>query len=255
MTILKKRFCRLLILLTAALTSTSLFAQEDTNQWKRASAASEAYHTYRLKNTVPPYGLVKIKALINGIKDSGGDNDVYYRVLSDKDYLNLSLREKFTYHMIHAEVSSQNCDAMPPILEEDHKIFGNLPDAFSEEGWSEKQIDFLVSNRDSVLSLIKESVNRSKRVGLNYKAVVVQVNGRELIPFLIRTYKLDHKDYDILTVLMLLMKKNEYKPFMISASFLKLYGAKSNYQSFINYNQANEDLIISRAQDYYNGLK
>lgn len=230
------------------------FSQEEL-PWKEASASSQAYHKYRQKSTIPPYGLAKVKKLVSGIVYLESDGSNGTSSLSNKAYLALSLREKFTYHMIHAEVSSQNCDVSPPILEEDKKIFGNLPDAFDEAAWSERQENFLVNNRDSVLALIKASVSRTNRVGLNYKAAIVQVNGKEIIPFLIETYKRDQKDYDILTVLMLLMKKGEYKPFMTSASFVKLYGSKSTYLSFIDHNKANEELIINRATAFYNGLK
>ncbi|WP_342331353.1 hypothetical protein [Pedobacter sp. FW305-3-2-15-E-R2A2] len=238
----------------ASLVPVTAFSQEEL-PWKEASASSQAYHKYRQKTTIPPYGLAKVKKLISGIVYLENDGDNGISGLSNKAYMALSLREKFTYHMIHAEVSSQNCDVSPPILDEDKKIFGNLPDAFDEAAWSERQENFLVSNRDSVLALIKASVSRTNRVGLNYKAAIVQVNGRALIPFLIETYKRDQKDYDILTVLMLLMKKGEYKPFMTSASFVKLYGSKSTYLSFIDHNKANEELIINRATAFYNGHK
>lgn len=231
-------------LLTAPLSS---FSQREA-VWKEASPSSQAYHTYRLKSSVPPYGLTKVKALIAGIK---ADEDNFTEALSNKAYLGLSLREKFTYHMIHGEAYSQNCDATPPILNEDKKVFGNLPDAFNERSWSERQDNFLVSNRDTVMALIRESVIRSKRMGVNYKTAVVNVNGRELIPFLVSTYNTDQKDRDILTVLMLLMKKNEYKPFMTSASCIKLYGKNSDYGSSIDFNKANEALIINRATAFY----
>jgi hypothetical protein len=244
-----------LAIVVALLIPVVAFSQEEL-PWKEASASSQAYHTYRQKNTIPPYGLAKVKKLIAKMVYVENDgNDSGTSGLDNKTYMALSLREKFTYHMIHAEVSSQNCDASPPILEEDKKIFGNLPDAFSEAAWSERQENFLQSNRDSVLALIKASISRTNRVGLNYKAAIVQVNGRELIPFLIETYKREQKDYDILTVLMLLMKKGEYKPFMTSASFVKLYGSKSTYLSFIDHNKANEELIINRATAFYNGLR
>lgn len=255
MIIKTKHYSRILFFAVAMLSSTGLFAQEDNQEWKQASASSQAYSKNRLKNTVPPYGLVKVKAMIAAIKSSGGDNDVYFLVMSPKSYQSLSLREKFTYHMIHAEVESQNCDISAPILDEDLKIFGALPDAFDEKSWSERQLNFLVSNRDSVLALISESVNRSKRVGLNYKIAIEHINGWEIIPLLIKTYQIDHKDHDILTVLIQLMKKNDYQPFMASASYSKLYGNNSTYRSFINFNQANEDLILSRAEAFYNGRK
>jgi len=245
------RYCISSILLLFLFLPFSLFAQEE-GTWKQASPSSQAYHEYRLKNTIPPYGLVKIKALIAQIKDAEDDSK---SPLNQKAYLALPLNEKFTYHMIHAESYSQNCDAVPPIIDEDKKIFGTLPDAFNESSWSERQANFLKSQKDAVVSLIKESVNRSKRVGLNYKTALVEMNATETIPFLIEVYNRDHKDYDILTVLMLLMKNNEYKPFMMSTSFIKLYGDKSDAQSFINYNKANEELIISRAMAFYNGRK
>ncbi|WP_182954879.1 hypothetical protein [Pedobacter gandavensis] len=252
MMIILKNYIRFLFLAFGIFTTVPVFAQEG---WVEASPASQAYHANRFKNTTPPYGLVKVKAMIAGIKATGGDSDIYFRVLSPKNYQSLSLPEKFTYHMIHPEVSSQNCDVPTPILEENLKIFGTLPDTFDEANWSERQLNFLISNRDSVLALISESVNRSKKVGLNYKTAIEHINGWEIIPLLIKTYKIDHKDHDILTVLIQLMKKNDYQPFMTSASYVKLYGNNSTYTSFINHNQANEDLIISRAEAFYNGRK
>lgn len=246
----KTHYSILLTSLVVLLFPFMTYAQDEL-PWKEASPSSQAYHKYRQKNTVPPYGLARVKTLIAAIKPA---EDETWK-LSNKTYMALSLREKFTYHMIHAEVSSQNCDVSPPILDEDKKIFGNLPDAFDEAAWSERQDNFLLSHRDSVMALISASVKRTNRVGLNYKAAIVAVNGKEMIPFLIETYKLERKDYDLLTVLMLLMKKGEYKPFMTSASFVKLYGSKSNYLSFIDFNKANEELIINRAMAFYNGLR
>lgn len=234
-------------LLSALLLSPlTLFAQEE-GEWKEASKESQAYHEYRLKNTTPPYGLSKVKGLV--AKITSGEDEAMS--LNSKTYLALPLREKFTYTMIHAESYSQNCDVMPPIQEEHLKIFGHLPDAYDEYSWSDRQTDFLNANRDSVLAFIKESVSRSKRMGVNYKSTIVAVNGKELIPFLISTYKLDHKDHDLLTVLMLLMEKNDYKPFVTSASYTKLYGPDSNYQAFLQFNKANEELILKRALDFY----
>ena len=228
--------------------SFNLFAQ-DGEVWHEASKESQAYHQYRLKSSIPPYGLTKVKVLITKIKSTEDEN----LKLNNKDYTALSLREKFTYHMIHAETYSQNCDVMPPIQDEHKKIFGYLPDAFDEYSWSERQANFMTSHKDSVIALIKESANRSKRLGVNYKMAVVEMNAKEMIPFLISFYKADKKDHDILTVLMLLMKKSEYKPFMASASFKKLYSEEASYQAYLDFNKANEDLILKRAMDFYGG--
>lgn len=223
-------------------------AQEE-EVWKEASPESQAYHEYRLKETTPPYGLTKVKLLITKIRST--DDETFK--LTNKDYMALSLREKFTYHMIHTESFSQNCDVMPPIQDEQKKIFAQLPDAFGDGSWSERQTNFLKSNRDSVMALIKESVSRSKRLGVNYKVAILEMNAKEMIPFLIKTYNTDKKDHDILTVLMLLMRINEYKPFMTSLSYKKLYGDESGYQSWLDFNKANEDLILKRSGDFSNG--
>jgi hypothetical protein len=230
----------------ALLSSFFLNAQEE-EVWKEASPESQAYHQYRIKETTPPYGLSKIKALVAKIR-STDDEDLK---LHHKDYEALTLREKFTYHMIHAESFSQNCDAMPPIQDEQKKIFGYLSDSFDEYSWSERQINFLKKNKDSVIVLIKESVTRSKRIGANYKQAIVEMNAKEMIPFLIKTYNTDKKDHDILTVFMLLMKNNNYKPFMASASFKKLYGEEASYQAYLDFNKANEELILKRASEFY----
>lgn len=225
-----------------------IHAQEEG--WKEASPESKAYHEYRLKTTVPPYGLSKVKALVKSLREDDESN----LILNAKVYNALSLREKFTYHMIHAESYSQNCDVFPPIQDEQTKILGHLPDAFDEYSWSERQWKFLKENKDSVIALIQESVNRSGRIGLNYKHAIVEMNALEMIPFLIDFYKKDHKDHDILTVLLLLMKGAKYEPFVKSASYIKLYGEKVSYTAFLQLNADNEELIFKRAMDLYNAM-
>jgi hypothetical protein len=157
--------------------------------------------------------------------------------------------------MIHGEAYSQNCDAMPPIQDEQMKIFSYLPDLFNEYSWSERQQAFLKENKDSVITWIKECSSKNNRIGLNFKHTIWQLNATETIPYLISVYNITKKDHDILTLLMLMMKENSYEPFVMSPSYKKLYGETSNYQDCIKYNKANEELIIKRATDFYNGLK
>lgn len=220
---------------------------QDTDTREEPSAESKAYHEYRMKVSIPPYGLPNVKALIAKAEQSGMDN----AAIPSKDYIALPLREKFTYNLIHAESYSQNCDVVPPIVDEHKKIFGYLPGVFNEAEWSTRQQDFLASNRDSVMALIKESAGRSKRIGLNYKLALVEINAYEFIPFLVEFYNRDHKDLDILTVLLLLMHEAKYAPFMTSPSYAKLYGPNAMYDGFLQYNKANEDLITKRALDLY----
>jgi hypothetical protein len=232
------------ILFTLLLPLASTAQDDDSN--KTPSPESEAYHAYRMKTTTPPYGLAKVQALIAGVSSDEGNS------LATKDYVALSLREKFTYHMIHAESYSQNCDPALTVYNEEKKIFGHLPDIFGDGAWGGRQTDFLMENRDSVMEIIKESANRSKRLGLNYKHAIVEINGVEMIPFLVEFYNRDHKDRDILTVLLILMDYVKYPPFMSSPSYAKLYGPNSEYYAFLQANKANEELIIKRAMDLFN---
>jgi len=252
-----RKYCLLFFLLAFKLTA---FAQVDTtsmhedtafiNAYKEASPESQAYNEYRLYTATPPYGLQKIYGLIKKIKADEDGNEA----LAAKTYNSLSFREKFTYNMIHPEAYSQNCDAMPPIQDEQKKIFAQLPDAFGEIDWSDRQRKFFIDNRDSVMNVMKQSISRTRRVGLNYKLVIADINAKEMIPFLVTTYNLEKKDHDILTVLMLIMKDNNYQPFLSSASYKKLYGEDGSYEAYLNFNKANEELIIKRATDFYNGI-
>ena len=140
-----------------------IFAQD--GEIKEPSKESQAYHEYREKITVPPYGLQKIKELLQHAKSDEDD----HKKIDEKKYLSPSLREKFTYHMIHAEVYSQNCDAEPPIQDEQKKIFAQLPDAFGEYNWSDRQGGFFKANKDSVVEFMKASIPRTNRVGINFK--------------------------------------------------------------------------------------
>lgn len=236
------------LIIVVLFSSLHVFAQEGPGK------ESLAYHEYRTKVSVPPYELAKIKKLVAGLKTVYEENDEGHETLPSNTYNSLSLREKFTYNMIHAEDFSQNCDVFF-MLDEHKKIFGNLPDIFGESNWSDRQYNFFKENRDSVMALIKESVLRSKRMGANYKHAIVEMNGWEMIPFLISTYNADRKDHDILTVLMLLMEKNKYPAFITSASYTKLYSEQAAYDSYLELNKPNQELILERADKFYKSKK
>jgi hypothetical protein len=231
-------------------------AQDETE--KKPSAASQAYHESRQKTTTPPYGLEKIQSLLPKMKDvpdkDGSDEGT--EALTEKTYTSLSLPEKFTYNMVHGESYFQSCYAFLPYLDEEKKIFARLPPLFGDQGWSKRQKNFFLDNKDSVILLMTAGINRTHYVGLNYKHVIVDVNATSMIPLLIDIYKLKRKDHDILTVLLLLMLNNSYPPFVSSTSHHKLYASEgSSYSAYLIGNTANQDLIIQRATEFYDGLK
>src|SRR4051812_8491105 len=75
------------------------------------SRASIRYHEYRGAKSIPTYSLAKVRRLVHRIKS---DNEGY-SPLNQRSWSSLSTNEKFTYVMIHAEDSDQNCDASPGI--------------------------------------------------------------------------------------------------------------------------------------------
>ncbi|OQP45153.1 hypothetical protein A4H97_32970 [Niastella yeongjuensis] len=207
--------------------------------------------------TVPPYGLDKVKALIRKIKyvedPEGGESST--EMLEETQYASLSMPEKFTYHMIHPESYSQNCDPLPIRENEDQRIFGHLKDIFGEYDWSDRQLNFLRKGRDTVIQLMMPLIEKNNRIGGNFKEAIFEMNATEMIPYLIAFYNKEKKDHYILTLLMLLMKENKYPEFMNSASYKKLYAVEEGeYAAYLVYNKANEDLIIQRATNFYDGL-
>ena len=246
-----KKIIPLLLVLVATLPAR---AQDEE---KKPSEVSQAYHYARKRTTTPPYGLEKIRTLLPKMKDvpDKDNEDFGTKGLSSTIYSSLSLREKFTYNMIHGETYFQNCDVFLPAFDEEKKIFAILPSLFSEENWSDRQEKFFRDNKDSVIGLIEESIGRAHYVGLNYKHAIVDMNATEMIPFLVDFYKQQRKDHDILTVLLLLMRNNKYAPFLSSQSYSKLYAkGVSRYEAYLAGNTANQDLILQRANDFYNGL-
>lgn len=206
---------------------------------------------------VPPYGLEKIKLLVSRVphdpkRDDYGSTDS----LSQRMYKSLSFREKFTYNMIHPDSYSQICHLGPFQTDHAHRIFGTLPDVFGEYDWSSRQLAFFNDHRDSVIALMKDLIKKEGRVGENFKQVIIVLNATELIPLLTDAARKETKDHNNLTVLILLMKENDYPEYINSSFDQKLKGEPIDGRPpFLVYNKANEDLIIQQANNFYQGLR
>lgn len=225
----------------------SAFLSAQENQ-PEPSQASKNYSRFRHTPTEPTYGLAKVRAIVKKLKE---DEDMNRRMPA-KEYENLSVAEKFTYAMIHGEDFSQNCDMMPSFQDEHKKIFAYPPSIFDDEAtWSQRQRDFLHQNRAKVVGYLRSTINANHRVGVNLKQAIQEINAVELIPDLVKIYKRDRKDHDILTLFMILMKENKYAPFLASSSCKKLYAEDADYRSFLEANAANQKLILDRAIAFY----
>lgn len=243
----------------STVTAPDLIDHRDTTE--KLSYIADQFNDYVKygKIVVPPYGLEKIKDLLTAhvkTTEDPDEGDNYLEELDSTIYAGLSFDEQFTYNMIHPENYAQMCDGLPERKDEDHRIYGQLPNPFVEYSWSGRQSQFFTDHRDSVEALMKANIDSTGQIGSNFAEAIVDMNGTDMIPYLIDTYqKQQKKDHYLLTVLMLLMEKNKYPEFMTSTSCQKLYKKDTDtYSLYLVYNQANEDLIIQRATRFYNGL-
>lgn len=238
-----KKLIPFLVLL--ALASLSV-AQEN---WPKQSAASKKYHDFRVTITEPTFGLAKVKKLIKSIKVDQDDN----RILPASVYNSLSFEEKFTFNCIHGEYMDQNCDASPPIIDEEKKLFAYPPAAFDYEStWSERQISFFQDNRKAVIGLLRSTLKTKKSFGPNLKQIVYNIKGYELIPDLIAYYKTTRYDHDVLALFNLMMNDDLYMEFVTSPVWKALYSDENNYYSFMNATTANQNMILNMATRFYN---
>lgn len=228
-------------LLLLALVSPITRAQDE---FPKPSLQSQRYSEYRHQSTDPLYSVAKVKAMIKSIRPNQDDN----RVLSDKAYNSLSSKEKFSYAMLHGEEFSQNCDAMPPIVDEHKKVFAFFPGPFGDEAvWSERQRDFLTQNRTTVIGYIRETMKARKRVGVNLKQAIYVLKAKELVPDLVALYSRDHKDHDLLSLMMILMADAKYPGFTKTQVFAKLYGENANWGTYVEATKALQSQVIRQA--------
>ncbi|RYG23606.1 hypothetical protein EON82_13500 [bacterium] len=214
------------------------------------SLATQRYRQYRIADTEPPFSLAKVKAIIAKIKPTPGE-DPSEELLVTKAWSRMTTRERFTYCMLHGEVYSQNCNAMPWVAGEEKKIFAELSGLQGETLWSDRQRAFLKQNRREVIRLLRTTMQERRRAGLNLKVAIMEMDAYPLIPDLVRLYQRERKDQDILTVLGALMKQGKYRPFVTSTVYRKLYGPDANYQSSIVASEANQKLMLDLATGYY----
>jgi hypothetical protein len=230
----------------------------DNNTWGDTSNTNNSsYVEDRLKNTIPSYNLSKIEILIaksmslNNLETKDTDKIDFY--LSEKDFNKLTIKEKFTYTMAYPEIKSSNGIPDSINIYKENKIFGMLPSTANYPKWSIRQKKFLNQYRKNIQEFIQESSSKNQHMGLNLKNALLEINAVESIPFLINFYKsTDKNDKDLLTVLMLLVKKGKYYPFVRSNVYRQLYNDNVNFwESYIDYSDINEEYILKTAHNFY----
>lgn len=225
-----------------ALSTTIAHAQNDLQE-KDVSPATRRYHENRNADTEPPFGLAKVKAAIKPLDDEKTASPLWPK---------MSVKERFTYCMLHGEVFDQNCEEMPWYVDEEKKVFAYPPPfEYGQAQWSARQRAFLRQSRGTVVGLLRRTIREKRSVGVNLKTVILELHANELIPDLVKVYERDHKDQDILSVLAVLMKDGKDKAFLASSTWHKLYGPNANYKSFVLANEANQKLMVQRAMAFY----
>lgn len=200
--------------------------------------------------SVPQYGFEKIKRLIAATKKTTKDN-FFNRPISALAFDSLTLREKFTYSMIHPESYLQNCSYYDN-LNEQGKIYRRLTPGYNENTLSKRQRGFLQQNRDSVLVWVKEFFIKNKTIGINLKQAITEVNGWEAIPLLTSNYKANKSDGHVLTTLIMLMKNGGFEKFLKSPIHEELYAkGKRIYFATIDHNKDNERFLLKTSGEYF----
>ncbi len=248
------RVVGLLILFFGGLCFNIVKAQEYKDvAWSDPRPQDSSYYAFREKNSIPPFNRKRIQNLIDKRLKTLPDEALtdYDAGISIRDFNSLSFEEKFTYTMIYPEIFSQACAERMFLYDPQNKIFGQLLFVYGGVFWSDRQISFMKKNREKVLGLIQELAAKTHEMGLNYKSAILEINAWESIPFLIDFYRSNPKDKDILTTLLLLLKKAKIPDFERSKIYSKLYGSDVNYDSWINFSEANERYIIETAATYY----
>lgn len=217
----------------------------------RSQDTTPAELLFKKQLAEPSYGLAKIKVLID-VEQRKFKRPYQPVPLPSAIYDSLSPQEKFTYAMIHPESYRQNCSIYPAnALSGKGRLFGRLAGGFDENSISIRQRTFLHENKTLVMQLIREQVDQGNAMGTNYKEAIVEIDGWELIPFLVRYYAAAKNDRELLTSLMLLMKHGAFDPFTTASCYEQLYGKNSNYRSSIDYSAVNEQFLLKTAMAYY----
>ncbi|MGN6421194.1 MAG: hypothetical protein ACTHMC_27010 [Pseudobacter sp.] len=219
---------RILLLVAFLLNIATAFSQKKNKPAKeenflRISGPSEQ----RFSFTIPPYGYNKVKKLA---KEADTDrNSFVANPLQEAALSTLSPEEKFTWCMAFPESFMQICTVFSYDSVE-YKILRYLPISSLEAAMSKRQRDFLKENRALTIRLMGETMYDSVFVGFNYKKQIKELHAVELVPQLISNYKRTG-DKDLLTLLIELMEKDQYQPWLDSEIWQEM-NQKSETRSF-----------------------
>lgn len=187
------------------------------------------------------------------------DKDYFYRTvkLSDSDFLSLTPSEKFIYAHQYPESYMQNCSyyTSPKGLT---KLYANLPFITTGLKMSKRQIESLKINRDSSINYLRECIKKHDYIALGYKQTILELNVWEFVPFILsfesklNTGKNESlQDTYLYTVLMRMMKDNDFPDFKKTNFYNKLYGSDAKYRETIDFTPDTRKQLVNLAENFY----
>lgn len=184
--------------------------------------------------------------------------------ISESDFNSLNAIEHFIHSFYYPEWYVQSCSNFSKSNDSFLRISPFIKYYGGGLRMSERQRNALIKNRDSILLLIKECIERNGKVYDNFKSVIVSMRLIEIIPTLIETIKNQKriKDPYILSSLCQLMRY-DFDPFINSEIYKILYPKvpigilriRSESDDCIPFTKNNYDKIVDFANDYYKFLK
>lgn len=189
------------------------------------------------------------------LRKNAGNKKESSGMLSDKDLAALDVAGLIVFAHQHPERYLQSCSIYSKELTYNTKIHSALPRKGEGFYMSERQFKALEANRDSVLLLFNRCFEHASALPDDYKYTICDLSGYECIPSLKQMIgRQETKDTYILTVFMLLMKNDNYAPFLASDLYKKLYNEDQEdhqYDMTVPVSKKNYDEIMSFAGAYY----
>lgn len=192
-------------------------------------------------------------------KNSISDSGFFFREtrLADDDFVSLTASEKFIYAHQYPESYMQSC-GLYDLAKDMSKFYANIPYLFDGTRKSERQRKSLHNNRDTTIASLKKCINFHTYIPLAYKQTILDVNTWEFIPDILRlegrmnkNNNETPKDPYIYSLLMVLMKNNDFVEFKKISIYKSLYGPDSGYRANVNFTEAVRNQLIDMSGKFY----
>jgi hypothetical protein len=178
-----------------------------------------------------------------------------YGEIPDEIIFSLPFKDQFVFAVNHPESYYQSCSfiLISSITKANKEIHSNFPSAMEGTVISERQLNLLIEKRDSSIIYINECFLTQNYIGNPIKKMILNLNGVECIPNIIRLVQTpDCFDTYNLTLLMKLMLNNKYEPFLQSELYKAFYSEDKMWNTNFGLTKKNANLIIELSTGFYN---